>query len=91
MIKNYFSKIGSVIVNFVNNIGGESPPRILNMTARLVKDDGVNPLIVLDTNYQQYSCTSYNTSNQFTFNLNFSIPSTNLNAGDEYFIQRVGI
>jgi len=78
---------GKIYANFVNNIGGNSPARVLYMTAVLVKDDGINPLTILDTHEQVYPFNSNNSSYQFIFNLNYTIPSSDLNAGDEYFIR----
>jgi hypothetical protein len=78
---------GKIYANFINNIGGNSPARTLYMTAVLVKDDGVNPLTILDTHEQVYPFNSNNSSYQFVFNLNYTIPSADLNAGDEYFVR----
>jgi hypothetical protein len=76
---------GKIYANFVNNIGGDSPARTLYMTAVLVKQVGAN-LTILDTHERVYPFNSNNSSYQFIFNLNYTIPSSDLNVGDEYFI-----
>jgi hypothetical protein len=77
---------GKIYANFVNNIGGNSPARTLYMTAVLVKQVGAN-LTILDTHEQVYPFNSNNSSYQFVFNLNYTIPSSDLNTGDDYFIR----